>query len=314
MEQNNSSDDSTASQQLDTLFRDEDSDSDGNYQPTSGEDTESESDMEYHPKKNIKITKKNINISTDLTSSEERFIKSLGGMPIKGNRHAVDISKMNLGKAVHSFCELKKIEINKIILTRKHFEQIVMIYGEGGKGMIIYIPQVAERYWRQWFVNPHGLAGIHNSWMYLNKIEKIACEFCNKKNHQDTAEDQIKNLLNIESDQTQNEDIVQNDILPVQDPRVKCPIEGCPSQFLEERYLKDHGKLSHAQSDQAIFNIAIKTSCPLCNREVKSISQHKRNCPARDSNKVECPYCSEIMMRANLNKHIKLARCSAIKK
>ena len=218
---------------------------------------------------------------------------------------------MILNRIMHEYCEDNNIDISTINLTLYHIRKIAIKYGPAGKGMIVYVPEVLQDNWRQWYVNPHGHAGIHTGWHYLNKKEKIACEFCEKKK----ATDKEKNQKKYEVYQTTEETTKQQsrdpvEVYKVEDHRIRCPDKGCNAMMSESRYLKNHGKSTHKTLTQEQFDIDIKFACPFCREDVSSLTFHKRVCPARDGNKMACQYCGKVMLKHNLKcKHIKNGIC-----
>ena len=103
---------------------------------------------------------------------------------------------------------------------------------------------------------------------------------------------------------------ISNTIYKVVDPKVKCPVEVCPSMFLESRFPKSHGKHSHKNLSQELFNIEIKRTCPFCHLKYAKLANHKLYCPAKGNIKVACQYCGEEMSKEGLKyKHLKTGRC-----
>ena len=86
--------------------------------------------------------------------------KGFGGKPYKGQRQNQSNAQLILGRVFHEFCKDNDIDILKVNLTMFHFIKIIKIYGPTGKQLLTYVPDVLQKNWRKWYVDPHGQAGI----------------------------------------------------------------------------------------------------------------------------------------------------------
>ena len=199
------------------------------------------------------------------------------------------------------------------MLTRRHFEKLILKYGPTGKNYLKYTPQVAERYWRRWYVNPEGLSEVHVGLEFYygvtgKSVVSRKCKFCHKddndiRNIQENNPQEKQEVFGEKhSNEKRKENLRSPDFIPITiaDPHLGCPIGDCPSTFINEITLKRHGAIYHSEENQELF-IRSKPKCNLCNQEISDPRKHKFACKGREQEKVECSYCNRYMSKRYLD-------------